>query len=124
MGGQPTNAVFGIFRDLLSLLKSRQPDYLAAAFDGAGPVFRTEMFADYKAQRKEMPDDLRPQIEVIRRVFEGFRVPVLIQPGFEADELLRAVATLCKANPDEDTAVTRKMVGLLVDGLRCRPGER
>jgi AcrR family transcriptional regulator len=44
----------------------------------------------------------------------------LIRPGFEADELLRAVATLCKANPDEDTALTRKMVGLLVDGLRCR----
>jgi AcrR family transcriptional regulator len=47
----------------------------------------------------------------------------VIRPGFEADELLRAVATLCKANPDEDTAATRKMVGLLVDGLRCRPGE-
>lgn len=43
-----------------------------------------------------------------------------IRPGYEADELLRAVATLCKANPDEDTAATRKMVGLLVDGLRCR----
>jgi AcrR family transcriptional regulator len=44
----------------------------------------------------------------------------VIRPGFAADELLRAVATLCKANPDEDTAATRKMVGLLVDGLRCR----
>jgi AcrR family transcriptional regulator len=43
-----------------------------------------------------------------------------IRPGFEADELLRAAATLCKANPDEDPALTRKMVGLLVDGLRCR----
>lgn len=47
----------------------------------------------------------------------------VIRPGFEADELLRAVATLCKANPDEDTAATRKMVRLMVDGLRCRPGE-
>ena len=44
-----------------------------------------------------------------------------IRPGFEADELLRAAATLCKANPDEDPALTRRMVGLLVDGLRCRP---
>ena len=43
-----------------------------------------------------------------------------IRSGFEADELLRAAATLCKANPDEDTALTRRMVGLLVDGLRCR----
>jgi AcrR family transcriptional regulator len=44
-----------------------------------------------------------------------------IRPGFAADELLRAAATLCKANPDEDPALTRWMVGLLVDGLRCRP---
>jgi AcrR family transcriptional regulator len=44
----------------------------------------------------------------------------VIRPGFEADELLRAAATLCKANPLEDTALTRKMVGLLVDGLRCQ----
>jgi AcrR family transcriptional regulator len=44
----------------------------------------------------------------------------LIRPGFAADELLRAAATLCKANPDEDPALTRRMVGLLVDGLRCR----
>lgn len=48
----------------------------------------------------------------------------VVRPGYEADELLRAVATLCKSNPDEDTAVTRKMVGLLVDGLRCRPEPR
>lgn len=45
----------------------------------------------------------------------------VIRPGYQADELLRAVATLCKAAPDEDTASTRKMVALIVDGLRCRP---
>ncbi|MBV8316259.1 MAG: hypothetical protein JOZ53_15065, partial [Planctomycetaceae bacterium] len=49
--GQPTHAVFGIYRDLLNLFRDRKPDYLAAAFDGAGPVFRSELFADYKAQR-------------------------------------------------------------------------
>ena len=77
--GQPTQAVFGIFRDLLNLLRDRKPDYLAAAFDGPGPVFRSEIFADYKANRAEMPDDLVPQIPVIRRVFDGFRVPVIEQ---------------------------------------------
>src|SRR5579864_2534301 len=60
--GQPTQAVFGIFRDLLNLLRDKQPDYLAAAFDGPGRVFRSDIFADYKANRKEMPDDLVPQI--------------------------------------------------------------
>src|SRR3954452_21092979 len=81
--GQPTQAVFGIFRDLLNLRRDRKPDYLAAAFDGAGPVFRSELFAAYKANRSAMPDELIPQIPVIRRVFEGFRVPVLIHAGME-----------------------------------------
>src|SRR5512135_3908252 len=86
--GQPTHAVFGIFRDLLNLERDRHPDYLAAAFDGAGPVFRSALYADYKARRAAMPDDLIAQIPVIRRVFEGFNVPVLIHPGYEADDVI------------------------------------
>jgi DNA polymerase-1 len=90
--GQPTQAVFGIFRDLLNLVRDRKPDYLAAAFDGPGPVFRNDIYPDYKANRKEMPDELVPQIPVVRRVFEGFRVPVLIEPGMEADDLIATLA--------------------------------
>ncbi len=90
--GQPTNAVFGIFRDLLNILRVRKPDYLAAAFEGGGADKRTELFADYKANRAAMPDDLRPQIEVIRRVVEGFAVPVLSHPGAEADDVIATVA--------------------------------
>jgi DNA polymerase-1 len=90
--GQPTQAVFGIFRDMLNILRDRKPHYLAAAFDGAGPVFRSEIFADYKANRAEMPPDLAPQIPVIQRVFEGFRVPVLIEPGMEADDIIATLA--------------------------------
>jgi DNA polymerase-1 len=108
--GQPTNAVFGIVRDLLNVLRDRKPDYLAAAFDGGGPVFRSEIFAEYKAQRSAMPDDLVPQIPVIRRAFDAFRVPVLIQQGFEADDLIATLArnaaergifvTICTADKD------------------------
>jgi DNA polymerase-1 len=90
--GQPTQAVFGIFRDLINLERDRKPDYLAAAFDGVGPVFRTELYPEYKAQRAAMPDDLIPQIPVIRRVFEGFNVPVLIHPGYEADDVIATLA--------------------------------
>ncbi len=90
--GQPTQAVFGIFRDLLNLLKAQKPDYLAAAFDGEGPVFRSEIDPQYKANRTEMPADLVPQIPVIRRVFEGFRVPVLIEPEMEADDVIATMA--------------------------------
>ena len=54
--GQPTNAVFGIFRDLLNILRVRKPDYLAAAFEGGGADMRTELFAEYKANRAAMPE--------------------------------------------------------------------
>jgi DNA polymerase-1 len=91
--GQPTQAVFGIFRDLLNLVRDRRPEYLAAAFDGAGPVFRSEIYPEYKANRSDMPDDLSAQIPVIRRVFEGFRVPVLLEEGMEADDVIATLAT-------------------------------
>ena len=91
--GQPVHAVFGIFRDLLGLRKVRKPDYLAAAFDGPEQTTRGKDFAEYKAQRGPMPEDMVPQIPVIRRVFEGFRVPILMHPGAEADDV---IATLTK----------------------------
>jgi DNA polymerase I len=90
--GQPTQAVFGIFRDLLNLIKAHKPDYLAAAFDGPGDVFRSRLYPEYKANRKEMPADLVPQLPVIRRVFEGFRVPVLLEPDMEADDVIATLA--------------------------------
>ena len=89
--GQPTNAVFGIVRDLFNILRDKKPAYLAAAFDGSGPVFRSEIDPNYKAQRASMPDDLIPQIPVIRRAFEAFRVPVLSQEGMEADDLIATI---------------------------------
>ena len=89
---EPTNAVHGVFRDLLNLIRDRKPDYLAAAFDGAGPVFRSEILPEYKAQRGPMPSDLVPQIAVIRRVYEGFNVPVLLHEGAEADDIIATLA--------------------------------
>jgi DNA polymerase I len=90
--GQPTKAVFGIFRDLLNLVRDHKPDYLAAAFDGPGEVFRSRLYVEYKANRAEMPADLVPQIPVIRRLFEGFRVPVLLEPDVEADDVIATLA--------------------------------
>ncbi len=90
--GQPTNAVFGTFRDLLNLIRSRSPDYLLAAFDGAGPVFRNDLYDQYKANRQAMPEDLQVQIPVIQQVFEGFNVPVFQESGFEADDVIATLA--------------------------------
>jgi DNA polymerase-1 len=75
--GEPVNAVFGFTRDVLYLLEEKQPDYLFAAFDMPGRTFRDELFADYKATRSAMPEDLIPQFPMIRRRLESLAVPIL-----------------------------------------------
>src|SRR2546426_11402079 len=80
--GSPTNAVFGFTRDLLYLLEQKKPDYLICAFDPRGPTFRDTMYAEYKATRSAMPDDLRLQWAAIDRVLEAMRIPHLEVTGF------------------------------------------
>ena len=82
--GQPTQAVFGTYRDLLNLVRDRKPDYLAAAFDGPGPVFRSQIYPEYKANPRDAgrpgPADSRNPAASSR----GFRVPVIVEAGVEA----------------------------------------
>jgi DNA polymerase-1 len=91
--GLPTNALFGFLRDLLWLRK-RRPDYLVVAFDRAEPTFRSDLYADYKAHREAMPDDLQVQIPLIHQALEALNVPVISHPKYEADDV---VATLARA---------------------------
>jgi DNA polymerase-1 len=91
--GLPTNALFGFTRDVLFLRTEKKPDYLVCAFDVSGPTFRDRMYPEYKAHRAPMPDDLVPQIPLIRQFLEAMHVPVLGLEGFEADDLIATVAT-------------------------------
>ena len=75
--GEPTNAVFGLARDLTALLNDHQPSHLICAMDTSGPAARNEVFDDYKANREEAPEDLRAQIPIAVRVMEGLRVPAI-----------------------------------------------
>lgn len=90
--GFPTNAIYGFTTMLLKVIKDRKPEYLAIAFDEKGPTFRHEEFADYKAHRKPMPDDLIPQVPRIREMVRAFNIPVLAQAGYEADDIIGTVA--------------------------------
>jgi len=90
--GQPVGAVHGFTRDVVYLWEEKQPDYLFCAFDLPGKTFRHEIYGEYKAQRKAMPEDLVPQIESIRRVIEVFGIPCLGLESFEADDILATVA--------------------------------
>ena len=84
--GQPTNAVFGFTRDLLTILRLRKPDYLICAMDLPGRGVREDIYEEYKANRDEMPDELRPQIPIIVEVIKGFGIPVIGLEGWEADD--------------------------------------
>jgi DNA polymerase-1 len=90
--GFPTNAIYGFTSMLRRLIGEEKPDYIGVAFDLEGPTVRHEKFEAYKATRKPMPDDLVPQIPYIRKVCEVFRVPVISQPGYEADDVIGTLA--------------------------------
>jgi DNA polymerase-1 len=90
--GLSTEAVY-IFNNMLrKLAKSYAPEYIAAVFESGAPVARMAEFAEYKANRAEMPPDLGEQIPHIRRILEAMRIPILEYTGFEADDVIGAIA--------------------------------
>ena len=90
--GFPTNAVFGFTRMLIKLMEDKSPEYVAMFFDSKGPTFRHEIYADYKANRPPMADDMAMQIPYIKSVTEGFNIPIYELAGYEADDLIGTVA--------------------------------
>ncbi len=89
--GEPTNALFGFTRDLLNILRQKQPSHWICAFDSKGPGVREGLYPAYKANRKEMPEELKPQIPLIREVIEGFGIPLIEHDGWEADDVIATV---------------------------------
>jgi len=94
--GLPTNAIFGFTKMLMKLLDDKSPDYVAVAFDAKGPTFRHEIFADYKANRPPMPEDLAAQIPYIREVVAGLNVKLLEKEGYEADDIIGTITVLAR----------------------------
>lgn len=90
--GFVTQAVYIFTNMLIKLLREEQPDYIAAIFESREKTFRHETFADYKANRLEMPDDLQKQMPFIFRLCEVFNIPVINYPGYEADDVIGALA--------------------------------
>ena len=91
--GLPTNAVFGFSRDLIGLLKDHKPTWLVCAMESPGPGTRDAIYPAYKANRSEMPEDLRPQISLLKEVIQAFDIPLIESAGWEADDV---IATLTR----------------------------
>src|SRR5215204_2861439 len=90
--GQVTQAVFVFTNMLRKLLNDEKPEYIASVFDTDVPTFRHDSYADYKANREAMPDDLASQIPYIVRVCEAFKIPIIKYDGFEADDVIGTLA--------------------------------
>lgn len=97
-GGEPTGAMYGVLNMLKSLLNQFAPTEMAVVFDAKGKTFRDEMFAEYKAHRPPMPDELRSQIEPLHQMIRALGLPLLVVPGVEADDVIGTLAKQAAAN--------------------------
>jgi DNA polymerase-1 len=103
--GQVTNAVYG-FTSMLAIVLASRPEYAIGAFDVGGQTFRSKEYKEYKAGRRAMPDDLRPQIEKVRELLEAFSIPIYGIEGFEADDLIGTLSRLAEERGHSVTIVS------------------
>ena len=110
--GVNTSAITGFVRTLWDLLKNQKPSHIAVAFDKTGPTFRHTLYPEYKANREEQPDDIKIALPYIRKIVEGFNIPIIEMEEYEADDLIGTIAKQAEAEgfdvymvtPDKDFA--------------------
>jgi DNA polymerase I len=104
--GTPINAVYGFTMMLNKLIADERPTHIIAAFDKGVPADRVALFAEYKAQRRVMPDELRGQFGLVRRVLETFRIPIVEIEGQEADDVIATLARQAEEAGEQTVVVT------------------
>jgi DNA polymerase-1 len=104
--GQPTNAVYGFTAMLINVLRDEKPTHVAVAFDRGEPTFRHEQYVEYKANRRETPEDFRSQLSLIFEVLDALGIRRLSAPGYEADDLIATLATQASAQDMDVLIVT------------------
>lgn len=114
--GIPTGAVTGFMNILLALIEKEKPQLLAVSFDRPTPTFRHEAYEAYKAHRKPTPEDMKPQIPLIKDVLKALDVPIYELDGFEADDVIATTAKKAAAAGYEVVIVTGDMDILQVIG--------
>ncbi len=110
--GLNTSAMLGVTNTIMQVLEKENPKFIGAVFDVSAPTFRHKMFPEYKANREAMPEDLRKSIPYIRKIIEGFNIPIIEKAGYEADDVIGTLAkqaetegfTTYMMTPDKDYA--------------------
>ncbi len=105
--GELVSAIFGFTSSVLRLLKMQEPTHVAVVFDSKKPTFRHERFADYKATRQKMPDELVDQLPAIDEMIQAFRIPEFRIDGYEADDVIGTLATQAEAQGMEVRIVSK-----------------
>jgi DNA polymerase-1 len=114
--GQNTSAIFGFTTTLLEVLKKQNPTHIAVVFDTMAPTARHEEFADYKANRQEIPEDLAFAIPIVKQMCEAFNIPCLESDGYEADDVIGTLAKQAEKKGFDTYMMTPdKDFGQLVD---------
>jgi DNA polymerase-1 len=104
--GQPTNAVYGFTSMLINVLRDETPTHLAVAFDVGRTTFRTEAYSEYKANRRETPEDFRGQLGLIREVLDALAIQRVQAEGYEADDVIATLAVQASAQDMDVLIVT------------------
>ncbi len=104
--GRMVNAVYGFTRMVLKILRQEKPDYIAVCFDFPAPTFRHKEFAEYKATRKETPDELKEQIPLAHKIVKALNIPVFEKQSYEADDLIGTLSKKATKEGIETVIVT------------------
>jgi DNA polymerase-1 len=122
--GTPTNAILGVARILLKILKDDRPAAIAAAFDSREPTPRHDLYPDYKATRLSVPEDLAAQIPLVMEVIDALGIPRIQVPGAEADDIIGTLSRMAEEKGMEVVIVSsdKDLYQLVSPGVRVRDG--
>jgi DNA polymerase-1 len=114
--GLNTSAILGFTNTLVEVLEKENPTHIGVAFDPSEPTFRNEIYEEYKANREEMPEDIRKSIPYIKQILEGFNIPIIEVSGYEADDVIGTMAYKARDEQFETFMMTPdKDYGQLLD---------
>jgi len=120
--GVYTGGIYGFFNIVFKLLDEEKPEYLAVAFDLHEPTFRHKKFADYKANRKPQPDELRSQIPILKQILSAMNIQTFELEGYEGDDLIGTIAKKAQDNNITPVIVSgdKDLLQLATDTLKVR----
>lgn len=123
--GLNTSVTLGFCNTLLEVLNKQRPSHIAVVFDAPGKTFRNDMYPEYKAHRNETPEDIKSSIPYVKKLIEGFNIPIIEKQGYEADDVIGTIAKLAEKEEFETFMMTpdKDFAQLVSDNIfMYRPG--